>query len=62
MPRKYFIAQPPRADWLEPTPYLPALTVFEPEQTARDTGILDASGRKIMSAPERPQIGYLPRK
>lgn len=52
----------PRADAWVDEPYRPSLTVYEPETPARDTGLLDKDGRKIMSAAERQQIGYLPRR
>jgi hypothetical protein len=36
-----------------------SVTVYEPDQTPRDTGILDAHGNKIFHVVDRNPIGFL---
>jgi hypothetical protein len=43
--------------WAE-TPWFPDIRVFEEEQSAVDTGLLDGSGAKIYRRPMREPIGF----
>jgi len=50
----------PRADWEDMDPVLPALQVYEPEDTPIDTGLLDAQGVKLYRPhPAKPRMGFL---
>lgn len=48
----------PKLWWDDDKPFVPNLTVYEPETAPIETGLLDAQGNKIMRRSERPQIGF----
>jgi hypothetical protein len=56
---RYFTA--PRADWDDDAKALDHLarTVHEPEPKPRDTGLLDAAGKKLWAMDDRQPIGFV---
>lgn len=44
--------------WWSP-PFLPHLTVFEPEPEPRPTGLVDHHGNEIVAIEERDPIGFV---
>ena len=44
--------------WYEDTPFLPALNVYESDDTPRDTGLVDVRGCSIYSYQDREPIGF----
>ena len=62
MSRRYF---PARADsesderWFERDAKPMGLTVFEPDNTPQDTGLLDAHGNRLMAVSELDPIGFI---
>lgn len=45
-------------EWWDKGPLLPCLTVFEEDDTPRDTGLVDHLGRSIHAFNERGPIGF----
>lgn len=60
MTRKYVAIpkKPPRADWCDDYSLVPDLTVYEPDDTPEDTGLVDKRGTPIMAYTERRKIGF----
>lgn len=63
MSRKRYVAMllRPRSDWEDwiDDPQRPNLTVYEPSDEPRDTGLLDASGTPLYAIEVRDRIGFL---
>lgn len=61
MPPKY-VTRRPRSTWCEEldmdVPDPAPLTVYEPDDGAEPTGILDASGNELWRIEEREPIGF----
>lgn len=55
--RQYVIRRPCAA-WIEDTPLLPSLTVYEVGGEATDSGLLDARGNKLYVLAAREPIGF----
>lgn len=47
-----------KAEWYDEVPFLPSLSVYEYEDTPRDTGLVDERGCSIYSFPEKRYIGF----
>ena len=48
----------PRAEWWEDEPFLPSLSVYEPDESAHDTGLVDHRGNTLYAITERDPIGF----
>ncbi len=45
-------------DWWDRGPLLPSLTVYEDDETPRDTGLVDQRGCSIYSFTEKAPMGF----
>lgn len=56
--RRYTV-RPRSHDWWDDEPMLPHLTVYEPDDRPRPTGLLDHHGNELMAVDEREPIGFM---
>lgn len=61
---RVYRSAPVRADYvwsdvIDATVHVPSLTVYEPHNDWRETGLVDASGNPLMSREEREPIGLV---
>lgn len=54
-----YVARPTSREWWDDEPMLPHLTVYEPDDRPRETGLLDQHGNELVSVPERRPIGFV---
>jgi hypothetical protein len=46
-------------EYWDDTPFLPSLSVYEADDTPRDTGLITDKGEPIYSYNERPPVGFI---